>query len=113
MSFADLLNEALFPRFTKTCTIQGSGTRRVAQIALCAGEGDEIISAPGAEGAIRTAVFRRHPDSGNVGQFRYCGPVEQTSRHSHWKHRHEHNGWWKINQPRDVQFDAGDSDEWE
>ncbi|KAF1980794.1 sulfite oxidase [Aulographum hederae CBS 113979] len=57
LTLADLKNESLFPRITKACTIQCSGTRRVEQIALYAGEGDEMINAPWAEGAIGTAVY--------------------------------------------------------
>ncbi|KAK3115007.1 hypothetical protein LTR53_006092 [Teratosphaeriaceae sp. CCFEE 6253] len=41
----------------QTVTIQCSGTRRVEQINLYAGEGDEMINAPWAEGAIGTAKY--------------------------------------------------------
>lgn len=46
----DLMDEAKSPRMEKLVTIQCSGTRRVEQIALYAGEGDEMINAPWAEG---------------------------------------------------------------
>ena len=49
--------KTLFKKVTKTCTIQCSGTRRIEQIALYAGEGDEMINAPWAEGAISNAVW--------------------------------------------------------
>ena len=49
--------KTLFPKITKTCTIQCSGTRRIEQIELYAGEGDEMINAPWAEGAIGNAVY--------------------------------------------------------
>ncbi|KAF2670849.1 oxidoreductase molybdopterin binding domain-containing protein [Microthyrium microscopicum] len=53
----DLQDENKFPRIEKTVTIQCSGTRRVEQISLYAGEGDEMINAPWAEGAIGTARY--------------------------------------------------------
>lgn len=56
-TLADLQDEKKFPRFTPTCTIQCSGTRRIEQIQLYAGEGDEMINAPWAEGAIGTAKY--------------------------------------------------------
>lgn len=56
-TLADLQNEALFPRQTKLVTIQCSGTRRIEQINQYAGEGDEMINAPWAEGAIGTAQW--------------------------------------------------------
>jgi sulfite oxidase len=55
LTLADLQNEALFPRKSMLVTIQCSGTRRLEQIAEYAGEGDEMINAPWAEGAIGTA----------------------------------------------------------
>jgi sulfite oxidase len=55
LTLADLQNEDLFPRQTNLVTIQCSGTRRVEQISEYAGEGDEMINAPWAEGAIGTA----------------------------------------------------------
>jgi sulfite oxidase len=57
LTLKDLQNEKLFPRVTKLVTIQCSGTRRIEQIAEYAGEGDEMINAPWAEGAIGTAVW--------------------------------------------------------
>jgi sulfite oxidase len=57
LTLKDLQNEQLFPRVTKMATIQCSGTRRVEQIGLYAGEGDEMINAPWAEGAIGTATY--------------------------------------------------------
>jgi sulfite oxidase len=53
----DLKDESRFPRQSRTVTIQCSGTRRIEQIAEYAGEGDEMINAPWAEGAIGTAVW--------------------------------------------------------
>lgn len=47
----DLKDESKFPRMEKLVTIQCSGTRRIEQITLYAGEGDEMINAPWAEGS--------------------------------------------------------------
>ncbi|KAH7054419.1 Oxidoreductase, molybdopterin-binding domain-containing protein [Macrophomina phaseolina] len=55
LSLADLQNESLFPRKSMTVTLQCSGTRRIEQIAEYPGDGDELINAPWAEGAIGTA----------------------------------------------------------
>lgn len=46
----DLMDESKFPRMEKLVTIQCSGTRRMEQINLYSGEGDEMINAPWAEG---------------------------------------------------------------
>lgn len=53
----DLMDESKFPRMEKTITIQCSGTRRIEQIRLAPGQGDEIPQAPWAEGAIGTARY--------------------------------------------------------
>ncbi|KAI0553228.1 sulfite oxidase [Xylaria curta] len=57
LTLADLQDESRFPRMERMVTIQCSGTRRIEQIALYAGEGDEMINAPWAEGAIGTARY--------------------------------------------------------
>ncbi|TRX89036.1 hypothetical protein FHL15_010055 [Xylaria flabelliformis] len=57
LTLADLQDESRFPRMERLVTIQCSGTRRIEQIALYAGEGDEMINAPWAEGAIGTARY--------------------------------------------------------
>ncbi|EMD00481.1 hypothetical protein BAUCODRAFT_170332 [Baudoinia panamericana UAMH 10762] len=53
----ELMNPDVFPRMEKLVTIQCSGTRRIEQIVYNAGEGDEMINAPWAEGAIGTAKY--------------------------------------------------------
>ncbi|RAL03874.1 sulfite oxidase [Aspergillus ibericus CBS 121593] len=53
----DLQDETRFPRIEKTVTIQCSGTRRIEQISLYGGQGDEVPQAPWAEGAIGTARY--------------------------------------------------------
>lgn len=58
LTLAQLQDEKLFPQVEMTISQQCSGTRRVEQIALYAGEGDELLSAPWAEGAIGTAVWK-------------------------------------------------------
>ncbi|KAJ5805970.1 Eukaryotic molybdopterin oxidoreductase [Penicillium pulvis] len=55
--FSDLMDETKFPRIEKTVTIQCSGTRRIEQISLYGGQGDEVPQAPWAEGAIGTARY--------------------------------------------------------
>jgi sulfite oxidase len=44
LTLKDLMDESKFPRMEKMVTIQCSGTRRVEQIGLYAGEGDEMVS---------------------------------------------------------------------
>ncbi|KAK7687080.1 hypothetical protein QCA50_009580 [Cerrena zonata] len=58
---SDLKDPEQFPQEEVTVTIQCSGTRRVEQIALYPGDGDELINAPWGEGAIGTAVYRGVP----------------------------------------------------
>lgn len=41
LTLADLQDESRFPRMERMVTIQCSGTRRIEQISLYAGEGDE------------------------------------------------------------------------
>ncbi|KAK4932280.1 hypothetical protein LTR66_015979, partial [Elasticomyces elasticus] len=53
----DLMDESRFPRMEKLVTMQCSETRRIEQITLYAGEGDEVLNAPWAEGAIGTARY--------------------------------------------------------
>ncbi|GAT28796.1 sulfite reductase [Aspergillus luchuensis] len=53
----DLQDETRFPRMEKLVTMQCSGTRRIEQIALYGGQGDEVPQAPWAEGAIGTARY--------------------------------------------------------
>lgn len=53
----DLMDESKFPRMEKLVTMQCSGTRRIEQISLYAGQGDEVPQAPWAEGAIGTARY--------------------------------------------------------
>jgi sulfite oxidase len=57
ITLADLQNEEVFPRQSSLVTIQCSGSRRIEQINEYAGEGDEMINAPWAEGAIGTALW--------------------------------------------------------
>lgn len=54
----DLMDESKFPRMEKTITMQCSGTRRIEQILMYAGQGDEVPQAPWAEGAIGTARYK-------------------------------------------------------
>ncbi|OAL25416.1 hypothetical protein AYO20_10450 [Fonsecaea nubica] len=56
-TFDDITDESKFPRIEKFVTMQCSGTRRIEQISLYAGQGDEVPQAPWAEGAIGTAKY--------------------------------------------------------
>ncbi|KAK5346059.1 hypothetical protein LTR61_010274 [Exophiala xenobiotica] len=53
----DIMDESKFPKVKKLVTMQCSGTRRIEQISLYAGQGDEVPQAPWAEGAISTAEY--------------------------------------------------------
>ena len=57
LTLDDLKDESRFPRMEKMITIQCCGTRRIEQIQLYSGEGDEVPNAPWAEGAIGTASY--------------------------------------------------------
>ena len=46
LTLADLQDEKRFKRVKKIVTLQCSGTRRIEQINLYPGEGDEMINAP-------------------------------------------------------------------
>ncbi|TCD66846.1 hypothetical protein EIP91_000800 [Steccherinum ochraceum] len=61
LTLKELMDPNKFPQKEVTCSIQCSGTRRVEQIALYPGDGDELINAPWGEGAIGTAVYRGVP----------------------------------------------------
>lgn len=74
----DLQNEELFPRQSSLVTIQCSGTRRIEQIAEYAGEGDEMINAPWAEGAIGTAQWTG-VSLKNV--LKHCGGLIDGAKH--------------------------------
>lgn len=55
ITLAELQDERLFERQSTVVTLQCAGTRRIEQIQLYPGGGDELINAPWAEGAIGTA----------------------------------------------------------
>jgi sulfite oxidase len=78
LTLADLQNEELFPRQSSLVTIQCSGTRRIEQIAEYAGEGDEMINAPWAEGAIGTA---RWTGVSLKKVIKYCGGLIDGAKH--------------------------------
>lgn len=78
LTLADLQNEALFPRLSKLVTLQCSGTRRLEQISVYAGEGDEMINAPWAEGAISTAKWTGVSLKKVV---KYCGGLKDGAKH--------------------------------
>ncbi|KEY68513.1 hypothetical protein S7711_08365 [Stachybotrys chartarum IBT 7711] len=78
LTLADLQNEALFPRLSKLVTLQCSGTRRLEQISVYAGEGDEMINAPWAEGAISTAKWT---GVSLKKVIKYCGGLKDGAKH--------------------------------
>jgi sulfite oxidase len=78
LTLADLQNEDLFPRQSSLVTIQCSGTRRIEQIAEYAGEGDEMINAPWAEGAIGTAQWT---GVSLKKVIKYCGGLIDGAKH--------------------------------
>lgn len=78
LTLADLKNEDLFPRQTSLVTIQCSGTRRIEQINEYPGEGDEMINAPWAEGAIGTA---RWTGVSLKKVIKHCGGLLDGGKH--------------------------------
>lgn len=78
LTLAQLQDETLFPRQTNLATIQCSGTRRLEQIAEYAGEGDEMINAPWAEGAIGTAKWT---GVSLKKVIKYCGGMAEGGKH--------------------------------
>jgi len=78
LTLAALQNESIFPRVSKLVTIQCSGTRRMEQIAEYAGEGDEMINAPWAEGAIGTAKWT---GVSLKKVIKHCGGLKDGGKH--------------------------------
>ncbi|KAG7406197.1 Peroxisomal catalase [Fusarium oxysporum f. sp. rapae] len=78
LTLADLQDESLFPRVSKLVTIQCSGTRRFEQIVEYPGEGDEMINAPWAEGAIGTAKWT---GVSLKKVIKYCGGLKDGAKH--------------------------------
>ncbi|KAI1431043.1 sulfite oxidase [Xylaria sp. CBS 124048] len=78
LTLADLQDESKFPRMERLVTIQCSGTRRIEQISLYAGEGDEMINAPWSEGAIGTA---RYVGVSLKKVIKYCGGLVDGAKH--------------------------------
>ena len=78
LTLAQLQDEKLFPRVTKLVTTQCSGTRRLEQIMEYAGEGDEMINAPWAEGAIGTASWT---GVSLKKVIKYCGGLKDGAKH--------------------------------
>jgi sulfite oxidase len=78
ITMKELKDESLFPRVTKTITLQCSGTRRIEQIHEYPGDGDELINAPWAEGAIGTATWTGVPLKKVI---KYCGGLKDNGKH--------------------------------
>jgi sulfite oxidase len=77
-TLAELQDETMFPRMEKVVTIQCSGTRRIEQIQAYAGEGDEMINAPWAEGAIGTS---RYVGVSLKKIIKACGGMADNGKH--------------------------------
>ncbi|BFZ63499.1 hypothetical protein YB2330_004622 [Saitoella coloradoensis] len=67
-----------FPIVEMTVTLQCSGTRRIEQIHEYPGEGDELINAPWAEGAIGTAKYK---GVSLKKVLKYCGGLKDGAQH--------------------------------
>lgn len=78
ITLRELQDESIFPRMTKTATLQCSGTRRIEQIHEYPGDGDELINAPWAEGAIGTA---RWTGVSLKKVIKYCGGLKDGGKH--------------------------------
>ncbi|KAG8360410.1 hypothetical protein FVEN_g2098 [Fusarium venenatum] len=78
LTLKDLQDETRFPRVTKLVTIQCSGTRRFEQIVEYPGEGDEMINAPWAEGAIGTAKWT---GVSLKKVIKHCGGLKEGAKH--------------------------------
>ncbi|KAJ5888953.1 Eukaryotic molybdopterin oxidoreductase [Penicillium taxi] len=74
----DIMDESRFPRMERTVTIQCSGTRRIEQISLYGGQGDEVPQAPWAEGAISTA---RYVGISLKKLIKDCGGLIEPAKH--------------------------------
>lgn len=78
LTLADLKDQSKFPTISKLVTLQCSGTRRIEQIQEYAGEGDEMINAPWAEGAISTAKWT---GVSLKKVIKYCGGLKDGAKH--------------------------------
>jgi sulfite oxidase len=78
ITLKELQDESIFPRMTKTVTLQCSGTRRIEQIHEYPGDGDELINAPWGEGAIGTA---RWTGVSLKKVIKYCGGLKDGGKH--------------------------------
>lgn len=74
----DLMDESKFPRMEKQITMQCSGTRRIEQILMYAGQGDEVPQATWAEGAIGTA---RYKGISLKKVIKDCGGLMKNAKH--------------------------------
>jgi sulfite oxidase len=73
LTLQDLQNEQLFKRQTSVVTLQCSGTRRLEQISMYPGDGDELLNAPWGEGAIGNA---RWTGVSLADVIRHCGGLQ-------------------------------------
>jgi sulfite oxidase len=78
LTLKDLKDESIFPRQSTTVTLQCSGTRRIEQIHEYPGDGDELINAPWAEGAIGTAKWT---GVSLKKVIKHCGGLKEGGQH--------------------------------
>jgi sulfite oxidase len=77
ITLKELQDESIFPRQSNVVTLQCSGTRRIEQIHEYPGDGDELINAPWAEGAIGTA---RWTGVSLKKVIKYCGGLKEGAK---------------------------------
>ncbi|KAK0385538.1 hypothetical protein NLU13_6718 [Sarocladium strictum] len=78
LTLRDLRDESKFPTISRLVTLQCSGSTRVEQIEEYAGEGDEMINAPWAEGAISTAKWT---GVSLKKVIKHCGGLKDGAKH--------------------------------
>ena len=78
LTLKELMDESKFPRQSTVISLQCSGTRRIEQIDLYPGDGDELINAPWGEGAIGTA---RWTGVSLKKVIKACGGLKDGAKH--------------------------------
>lgn len=81
LAMADLRNEKILPHQNSVVALQCSGTRRIEQINQYPGDGDELINAPWAEGAIGNARWGGVSIKDVIEK--YCGGLQDGGEGMH------------------------------
>jgi sulfite oxidase len=95
-SLADLQDESKFPQMEEIVTIQCSGTRRIEQIGLYAGEGDEMINAPWAEGVYFTS------ESHQLRRLLILRRCHWYSKVQRCQSQESYQGLWRLGRRRET-----------